>query len=119
MSSGLPIVILDSCRENKLLKETKSLGGPTGLSRMMLEGVFVAYSTLHGDIAHGGADGSTFTRNLAEVLKRPRLDLPQVLASVGQRVKDETQGMQIPSYENHGLFQRVLLNPGLDAIPCP
>ncbi len=60
-------------------------------------GTLISFATQPGNVAQDGSDGhSPYTRALAEIIKRPGLDIFQTFNRVGLEVKRATGGSQQP-----------------------
>jgi uncharacterized caspase-like protein len=93
----LNIVMLDACRNNPF--GSRGLrSGSGGLAQMQgAEGTLISYATQPGNVAQDGNDGhSPYTRALAEVIRKPGLDVFQTFNQVGLAVKKATDGAQQP-----------------------
>jgi uncharacterized caspase-like protein len=93
----LNIVILDACRNNPF--GGRGLRGTDGgLAQIRgAEGTLISFATQPGNVAQDG-DGrnSPFTEALAEVIRKPGLEVLQAFNQVGLRVMRSTGGTQIP-----------------------
>jgi len=93
----LNVVMLDACRNNPFggrgLRASSS-----GLAQMQApEGTLISYATQPGNVAQDGSDGdSPYTKALAEIIRRPGLDIFQTFNQVGLTVKRNTGGAQQP-----------------------
>jgi hypothetical protein len=93
----LNIMILDACRNNPFIHNSRSLGG-NGLATIEAPaGILIAYSTAPGSVA---TDGSGRDSPYAEALSRAMRDLhepvEQVFKHVRVGVMDATSGNQVP-----------------------
>jgi uncharacterized caspase-like protein len=93
----LNVVILDACRNNPFggrgLRATDS-----GLAQMRApEGTLISFATQPNSVAQDGADGnSPYTKALAQVMRRPGLDIFRTFNEVGLAVASATGGSQQP-----------------------
>ena len=97
-SSGvkLNIVILDACRNNPFggrgLRATDS-----GLAQMRApEGTLISFATQPGNVAQDGVGNSPYTKALAQMIKKPGLDVFSVFNEVGLEVMQSTGNSQQP-----------------------
>jgi uncharacterized caspase-like protein len=93
----LSIVILDACRNNPFGgRGLRALGG--GLAQMQApKGTLISFSTQPGNVALDGKGGhSPFSRALADVMRRPGLDIFRAFNEVGLIVSKATKGAQQP-----------------------
>ena len=61
------------------------------------EGTFISYATQPGNVALDGDDGnSPYTKALAQIMRRPGLDIFQTFNEVGLAVMQATSGSQQP-----------------------
>jgi formylglycine-generating enzyme required for sulfatase activity len=95
--SRLNLLILDACRNNPLggrgLRTAAS-----GLAQMQApEGTLISFATQPGNVAlDGSGDNSPFTQALAEVIRKPGLDIFRTFNEVGLAVTRATGGQQKP-----------------------
>jgi uncharacterized caspase-like protein len=93
----LNIVILDACRNNPFigrgLRSTEA-----GLTPMRApEGTVISFATQPGNVALDGDNGnSPYSRALAQVMRKPGLDVFQTFNQVGLQVTASTGGAQQP-----------------------
>ena len=91
------IVILDACRNNRLIG-SRNLG--RGLGKMDApSGTFLAYSTAPGKVAADGGRGernSPFTKHLIRAMQQPNQPIEEVFKEVRRNVGKETNGSQVP-----------------------
>jgi Caspase domain/TPR repeat/Tetratricopeptide repeat len=93
----LNVVMLDACRNNPFgVQGLRS--SSAGLAQMQApEGTLISYATQPGSVAQDGTDGnSPYTKALAEIIRRPGLDVFQTFNQVGLAVKKATDGLQQP-----------------------
>ena len=105
---GARVVILDACRNNPVEDDLKrrvaSMPGANrdalltrGLSRVVTNGLIVAYATQANDVASdGAARHSPFAEALLDNLGAPDVDLRQMLFNVQDEVDRLTSGKQRP-----------------------
>ena len=68
-----------------------------GLAQMQApEGTLISFATQPGNVALDGADDSPYSRALAEVMRRPGLDVFRAFNEVGLAVASATGGQQQP-----------------------
>jgi hypothetical protein len=97
--SRVNIVILDSCRNNPLARDFRSVATSEGFAeiRSKPKGTFISYSTAPGEVAVDGNDGhSPFAESLAWAMQLPGLDLPVVFQRVREKVLEATDQRQTP-----------------------
>jgi uncharacterized caspase-like protein len=93
----LNVVMLDACRNNPFGgRGLRASGG--GLAQMQApEGTLISYATQPGNVAQDGLDkDSPYTKALAEMIRKPGLDVFQAFNQVGLAVKRATGGSQQP-----------------------
>ena len=92
----LNIVILDACRNNPFARSFRSAGG--GLAQMDAPvGTLIAFSTSPGSVASDGTGGNgLYTRYLLEAMRVPGARIEDVFKHVRTKVRQDTQGKQIP-----------------------
>jgi hypothetical protein len=92
----LNIVLLDACRNNPFGGHgLRASNG--GLAEMQApEGTLISFATQPGNVALDGADDSPYSRALAEVMRRPGLDVFRTFNEVGLAVSSATGGQQQP-----------------------
>jgi uncharacterized caspase-like protein len=118
--SRVNIVILDSCRNNPLARDFRSVAAAQGFTeiRSKPKGTFISYSTAPGEVAVDGSNGhSPFATALAEVIQLPGLDLPEVFQRVRERVLDATDQKQTP-WDSSSLVKSFYFVPPKDAQPA-
>jgi hypothetical protein len=98
----LNIVILDACRNNPFVRGFRSTGG--GLAQMDAPvGTLVAFSTAPGSVASDGqGENGLYTGHLLEAIKVPGTKIEDVFKRVRTKVREDTDGKQIP-WENTSL----------------
>lgn len=106
------IIILDACRDNPFGRSASGLGlapidAPTG--------TFLAYATAPGKVAEEGGAGSDghglYTRHLLEELKRPDVKIEDLFKRVRLRVRQASNGRQIP-WESTSLEEDFVFRSG-------
>src|SRR6185312_8436084 len=115
----LNIIILDACRNNPLLRSTRSASN--GLATMQQgTGTIVAYATQPGATAADGPMGgnSLYTQQLLLALSQPGLRVEDVFKQVRMEVYRRSSGAQTP-WENSSLIGEFFFNRGAggDATP--
>ena len=116
--SRVNIVILDSCRNNPLARDFRSVAASEGFAeiRSKPKGTFIAYSTAPGEVAVDGSDGhSPFAEALAASMQLPGLDLPEVFQHVRERVLIATGERQTP-WDSSSLVKSFYFVPPKDAL---
>jgi len=93
----LNTVILAACRNNPFGGRGLR-GSEGGLAQMCApEGTLISYATQPGNVARDGAGGnSSYTKALAEAIRKPGQDIFQTFNAVGLAVKQATAGSQQP-----------------------
>ncbi len=107
--NDLNIVILDACRNNPFAQSFRSINH--GLARMEGPvGSFIAYATAPGSVAADGRGrNGVYTQYLLQALNQPGLTIEQTFKSVRNKVKNATQGKQIP-WESSSLTGEFVFN---------
>jgi uncharacterized caspase-like protein len=93
----LNIVILDACRNNPFGgRGLRATAG--GLAQMDApEGTLISFATQPGNVALEGSDGhSPYTEALAQIMRKPGLDIFHTFNNVGLAVVSATDGAQKP-----------------------
>ena len=108
------IILLDACRDNPfadaVAKSGRSLGG-RGLGRIDPNGagMLVVYSTQPNNIAlDGGGRNSPFTSALLAHVRKPGVEVRQLVSEVRADVLSSTDGKQVP-WDNSSLVGNVYL----------
>jgi formylglycine-generating enzyme required for sulfatase activity len=93
----LNLVIFDACRNNPFGGRGLRTAAP-GLATMQApEGTLISFATQPGNVALDGAGGnSPYTKALAEVIRKPGLDIFRAFNEVGLVVAGATGGQQQP-----------------------
>lgn len=102
--SGVNVVILDACRNNRFGAGTRMrwLGAPRsvmpGLAQIAApRGTLIAFSAAPGAVAFDGADGhSAYARHLVANMRTPGLPVEQLFKRVRVAVSEDTRQQQIP-----------------------
>jgi formylglycine-generating enzyme required for sulfatase activity len=108
----LSVVILDACRNNPFrsramavargrdsdLGKVRALGaGSEGLAPMNAPaGTLIAYATAPDAFAQDGLNNSPYAKVLAEVIRKPGLDILRTFNEVSRKVVEATAGKQQP-----------------------
>src|SRR5262249_22504929 len=94
----LDVVILDACRNNPFGGGRGFRDAASGLAQMRApEGTIISFATQPGNVAKDGDDGnSPFTKALAQVIRKPGLDIFRTFNEVGLAVSSATGGAQQP-----------------------
>ncbi len=93
----LNLLILDACRNNPFgSRGLRAITG--GLAQMQApEGTLISFATQPGNVALDGSGGhSPFSKALAEVMRRPGLDIFRTFNQVGVMVSKATDRQQQP-----------------------
>ena len=115
----LNIVILDACRNNPLVRATRS--DLHGLATMQQgTGTIVAYATQPGATAADGPAGgnSLYTQQLLLALSQPGLRVEDVFKQVRMEVYRRSGGVQTP-WENSSLIGEFYFNRGAAGQAAP
>jgi WD40 repeat protein len=115
----LNIVILDACRNNPLVRATRS--DVRGLATMQQgTGTIVAYATQPGATAADGPVGgnSLYTQQLLLALSQPGLRVEDVFKQVRMEVYRRSGGAQTP-WENSSLIGEFYFNHGVGSQEVP
>lgn len=115
----LNIVILDACRNNPLVRATRS--DIHGLATMQQgTGTIVAYATQPGNTAADGPAGgdSLYTQQLLLALSQPGLRVEDVFKQVRMEVYRRSGGAQTP-WENSSLIGEFYFNRGAGGQAVP
>jgi WD40 repeat protein len=115
----LNIVILDACRNNPLVRATRS--DVRGLATMQQgTGTIVAYATQPGATAADGPVGgnSLYTQQLLLALSQPGLRVEDVFKQVRMEVYRRSAGAQTP-WENSSLIGEFYFNRGAGGQAMP
>ncbi len=115
----LNIIILDACRNNPLLRASRS--ATSGLAQMQQgTGTIVAYATQPGATAADGPVGgnSLYTQQLLLALSQPGLKVEDVFKQVRMEVYRRSSGTQTP-WENSSLIGEFYFNRGAGGAAVP
>ncbi|MGC4008453.1 MAG: caspase family protein [Pseudomonas sp.] len=106
------IVILDACRDNPFAGKTRNIRSVGGLAEMGARGTLIAYASAPGMPAEDGPSGrnSVYTRNLAEEMMVPGLEVEQMFKNVRVKVLRDTRERQVP-WVNTSLTSNFSFNP--------
>jgi hypothetical protein len=116
---GFSIIILDSCRNYPFGEMAEAFG--SGLATVAASGeTLVAYSTAAGDVAFdGNGPNSPYTSALVSALEPPGRDIYEVFRTVRAKVREATNGRQLPwitgSVESELVFREPDPQSGSDA----
>lgn len=119
------VLILDACRDNPFGAADDALG-PPGLAVLeQAKGeTLVAYATSAGAVARDGTGpNSPYTAALVSALERPGATLEEVFREVRGRVREATDGLQLP-WVSGSIETALVLRPkeqpaAVDAAPRP
>jgi tetratricopeptide (TPR) repeat protein len=104
-AKNLHAVILDACRNTPLLPDralaqaTRDLSAPRGLAPMESgrgDELVIFATAANSTAADGAGDHSPFTAALLEHLKKPGIDIGDLIGEVRDAVKKATGGAQVP-----------------------
>jgi uncharacterized protein YgiM (DUF1202 family) len=116
--ANLNIVILDACRDNPLLKRSRSAARGLAVTPMPvgISGTAIVFSAAPGQVAHDGPEGGhgVFTGALLQVLDRSGLKLEDVFKQTAIKVLAATSGMQKP-WMNSSLTGDFYFRPAAQA----
>ena len=106
------IVILDACRDNPFAAKTRNVRSAGGLAEMGARGTLIAFASAPGAPAEDGPAGrnSIYTRNLADEIMVPGLEVEQMFKNVRVRVLNDTRQRQLP-WVNTSLTSNFSFNP--------
>ncbi len=95
-NNRLNMVILDACRDNPFARSFRS--SAKGLAQMDAPtGTLIAYATAPGRTAADGNErNGIYTKYLLEQAKVPGMEISQMFKQVRAKVREETDGKQIP-----------------------
>jgi TPR repeat protein len=113
---GITIVILDACRNNPFGAFADTFGNGLATVERGASESLIAYATAAGEAALDGAGGnSPFTAALVTALERPNLEIFDLFRQVRGRVREATDGLQLPwisgSLEHEFYFNRPAARP--------
>ena len=105
-------MILDACRDNPFAGKTRNIRSAGGLAEMGARGTLIAYASAPGAPAEDGPRGknSVYTRNLAEEMMVPGLEVEQMFKNVRVKVLRDTKDRQVP-WVNTSLTSNFSFNP--------
>jgi hypothetical protein len=93
------IVIIDACRDSPYERSFRSQGNQGLASPTAAYGTVVAFATAPGSVtADGDGDNGIYTEELLKVMATPGLKLEEVFKQALAKVRNRTQGAQIPWY---------------------
>ncbi len=106
------IVILDACRDNPFGGKTRNVRSAGGLAEMGARGTLIAFASAPGAPAEDGPSGknSVYTKNLAEEMMVPGLEVEQMFKNVRVKVLRDTKERQLP-WVNTSLTSNFSFNP--------
>ena len=110
------IVILDACRDNPFAGKTRNIRSAGGLAEMGARGTLIAFASAPGAPAEDGPSGknSVYTKNLAEEMMVPGLEVEQMFKNVRVKVLRDTRERQVP-WVNTSLTSNFSFNPTRNA----
>jgi Caspase domain len=94
----LNIVILDACRNTFSTRSWRSQGRGLLQISNAPSGIFIAYATAPGSVAIDNTSGQNglYTQELLKAVRQPGLRIEEVFKQVRLRVKELSNGQQIP-----------------------
>jgi formylglycine-generating enzyme required for sulfatase activity len=97
------LLILDACRDLPASIKSWAKGDmiPPGLSNVVpIPGSLIAYAAAPGGVAASGVGerNSPYVKHLMKWMQVPNLSIDEVFTKVGEAVKKETYGNQLPGY---------------------
>jgi uncharacterized caspase-like protein/TPR repeat protein len=97
-SAALGIFVVDACRENPFGELSGALGSGLATVQQSTGETFIAYAAAAGAVAYDGGAGtnSPFTSALVAALEYPDRDIFEVFREVRGRVREATEGRQLP-----------------------
>jgi TPR repeat protein len=109
--AGMTMVILDACRDNPFGAFETAFGDGLAKIERAPGQTLIAYATAAGDAALDGTGGnSPFTAALVSVLDGPEVEIFDLFRQVRARVREATDGLQLPwissSLERKFYFRR-------------
>ncbi len=106
------IVILDACRDNPFAGKTRNIRSAGGLAEMGARGTLIAFASAPGAPAEDGPSGGNgvYTKNLAEEMMVPGLEVEQMFKNVRVKVLRDTKERQLP-WVNTSLTSNFSFNP--------
>ena len=115
----LNIMILDACRNNPFIHNSRSIGG-SGLATIEAPaGILIAYSTAPGSVATDGSGrDSPYAEALSRAMREVHEPVEQVFKHVRVGVMDATSGNQVP-WESSSLTGDFYFAAPLNATAKP
>ena len=119
---GINVVILDSCRNNPFGAYSDAFGNGLATVERAVGETLIAYATAAGEAALDGVGGnSPFTAALVTSLGRPNVEIFDLFRQVRGRVREATDGLQLPwisgSLEREFYLHGPGEQPGVAASP--
>lgn len=113
------IVILDACRDDPFAGRSRNIRAAGGLAEMAARGTLIAYASAPGATAEDGPTGgnSVYTRNLADELLTPGIEVEQMFKRVRVKVLGDTKERQVP-WVNTSLTVSFSFNPRTGPDPA-
>ncbi len=110
----IALLMLDACRNNFTIKKRSDSNKDKGLKRdTAIGGMLIGYATQQGETAEDGTRGnSLFALSLASNLKKPGLEIVDVMRQVGADMKRQSGNSkkpQIPEIVIGSLFESYYL----------
>lgn len=107
---AVALIVLDACRDNPFGEVDEALGPGLAMVERAEVQTLVAYATSAGMVAEDGSGAnSPFTAALVNALAEPGLDVYDVFRTVRGRVREATEGRQLP-WVSGSLETAVVLN---------
>ena len=107
---AVALIVLDACRDNPFGTIDDALGPGLAMVERAEVQTLVAYATSAGMVAEDGSGtNSPFTAALVNALAQPGLDVYDVFRTVRGRVREATEGRQLP-WVSGSLETTVILN---------
>lgn len=123
----LGMVLLDSCRDNPFANSMRRLNSSRAVSRGLApvsisqeSGILISFAAESGRTADDGSgEHSPYTQALLEVLDEPGLEVGRMFRKVRSKVRDTTNGAQVPVERAQLPDEAIYLNPARPNAPGP
>jgi len=118
--AALGIFLLDACRNNPFGDISSTMGAGLATVQQSAGETFIAYAAAAGEVAYDGGAGrnSPFTSALVAALEQPGRDIFEVFREVRGRVREATEGRQLP-WLSTSLERSFVFRPPPSAEPAP
>ena len=117
---GINVVILDSCRNNPFGAFSDAFGNGLATVERAAGETLIAYATAAGEAALDGVGGnSPFTAALVTSLGRPNVEIFDLFRQVRGRVREATDGLQLPWISGSLEREFYLHRPGEGPAAAP